>query len=255
MSIERHLWQPIAAKFREDIAAGVLAPGTTLKGEIDLAAEWRVSRATVRRALQDLEAQGLITGGQGRRGRQVREDAPIEIHVTRTESRGRADERETAGADAWTSDVRDLGREASQTLAVSLEDATPGVARRLQLEPGALVVARAHLRLIDGIPHNQSTTYYAEALVRDTAIMRPADIPEGVISYMRHRMGIEQTRFRVEFDGRMPSPSEAQEMRIPEGVPLIVEHRTGFDTDGVPVKLTVTKWPANLARLVAEFDG
>ncbi|MGO9082711.1 MAG: GntR family transcriptional regulator [Streptosporangiaceae bacterium] len=248
------LREMVASGIRDAIASGTYPPDARIPPEETLVAQYGVSRETVRRALDTLTAEGLITAGQGRAGRNVQRHDPMTVHVTRTESRGRADERATAGADAWSADVTDLGHVPGQAITVAIEDATPDMAARLEIEPGAPVVIRRHLRTIDGVASNFSDTYYDAKLAEGTAIMHPADITEGVIAYMRDKMGIHQVWFTVEFGARMPTPEESRQLRIPPGIPVLTEHRTGYDPKR-PVKVTVTIWPAHKVRLLCEFPG
>jgi DNA-binding GntR family transcriptional regulator len=50
----------LARFLREDIRSGRLQPGQVLEGEKGLAREYRVARATVRRALEILRDEGLL---------------------------------------------------------------------------------------------------------------------------------------------------------------------------------------------------
>lgn len=59
------IWTTIAAKLRDDIAQQTYAPGDRLPTEAELSARFGVNRHTVRRALADLAAAGLV---QSRRG-------------------------------------------------------------------------------------------------------------------------------------------------------------------------------------------
>ena len=140
----------IAAVIRDAITAGKYAPGDRVPTEEALAREHRVNRGTVHDAYGDLENEGIVGPGNGRAGRRVTVRDSMIVHVCRTESRERAAERATAGADAWTADVRDLGREPGQQLTLALEPATAAMAARLGLEPGAPVVIRRHVRTVDG---------------------------------------------------------------------------------------------------------
>lgn len=64
----------IADAIRQRITSGELASGALLPSEHALSAEFDVARNTVRRALAELETEGLITTLPGR-GRVVRSDA------------------------------------------------------------------------------------------------------------------------------------------------------------------------------------
>lgn len=250
----RTLRETVADGLRDAIASGSLPPGALIPAEETLASDYGVSRETVRRALEALEREGLLAPGQGRAGRRVQQHDRMVVSVTRTESRDRADERATAGADAWSADVRELGHEPGQRTSVAIEEPDAEVGRRLGMAPGDPVVVRRHVRAVDGVPHNISETHYPASLAEGTAIMHPADIPQGVIAYMRTEMGIEQVRFTVEFGARMPVPEEARALSIPPGIPVITEYRTGHSPDR-PVKVTVTVWPADRTWLRCEFPA
>jgi GntR family transcriptional regulator len=243
----------VADDLRARILSGELAPGDLVPSEPELMQQYCYSRDTVRKAVALLLNEGLITNGQGR-PRRVRKHAPLEMPFAQSESRERAEERREQGTDAWVTDVAEQGRAADQRLTVSIDDADVRIAGRLGIGEGEAVVVRRHVRLVDGEPHNISHTYYALSLAEDTPIMYPRDIAEGVIRYMREAMGIEQDNFLYEFEARMPTPEEAQQLRIPAGVPVIIQYTTGYEGER-PVKVTVTTWPADRARLVARLPG
>ncbi len=60
------LYVQIADRVRELIEGDRLAPGTALPSEAELREALRVSRATIRQALQQLELEGLVERHQGR---------------------------------------------------------------------------------------------------------------------------------------------------------------------------------------------
>ncbi|EWM50413.1 deoR-like helix-turn-helix domain protein [Bordetella holmesii 70147] len=60
------LYHKVYLLIRQRLLAGGFAPQTALPGENALAAEYGVSRLTIRRSLEALEADGLIERHQGR---------------------------------------------------------------------------------------------------------------------------------------------------------------------------------------------
>lgn len=73
----RPLWEQLAARLRERISSGDLTG--QLPAEWRIAAEYGVSRDTVRRALDRLRDEGLITSTRGRGTFVVRpEDRPAD---------------------------------------------------------------------------------------------------------------------------------------------------------------------------------
>ena len=102
---ERHLWQDISAGLRDAISSGQYKPGATLPAEQELASQYGVSRDTVRRALNRLTQEGLLTPGRGRLGRQVRTSKRYDFWAERSESQQRIEERRARGMDAWVADA------------------------------------------------------------------------------------------------------------------------------------------------------
>ena len=250
---ERTLWGDVAVSLREAITNGEYKPGHTLPSEFELADRYSVSRDTVRRALNRLTQEGLLTPGRGRLGRQVRKSKPLTFYGVRSESQQRVTERRNKGVDAWVADAAEQGRTAAQSISVAMDEAAPEVASRLEIPEGELVVVRRRLRTIDGAPHNLNDTYYPREIAEGTPIMHPADVPQGTIALMED-LGYKQIRYRDDLETRMPTPDEADRLQIPPGVPVLVQYRTGY-TEERPVKLTITVWPGDRTSLVYEFPA
>ena len=251
---EQHLWQDIAAGLRDAITSGQFKPGATLPAEKELGEQYGVSRDTVRRALNRLTQEGLLTPGRGRLGRQVRTSKRYDFWAMRSESQQRILERRASGRDAWISDAADQELRAGQSIAVAIDEAAAEVASRLQIAEGELVVVRRRIRTINGLPHNANDTYYPMDIAQGTAIMDPADVTQGTIALMRD-LGYVQTRYRDDLETRMPDPDEADRLQIPPGVPVLVQYRTGYTEDGRPVKLTITTWPGDRTSLIYDFPA
>jgi GntR family transcriptional regulator len=250
---ERTLWGDVAAGLRDAITSGRYKPGETLPTEFELANEHSVSRDTVRRALNRLTQEGLLTPGRGRLGRQVRKSKPLSFYAIRSESQQRVTERRNRGMDAWVADAAEQGRTATQSISVAMDEAAPEVASRLEIPEGELVVVRRRLRAIDGAPHNVNDTYYPREIAEGTPIMHPADVVQGTIALMED-LGYMQVRHRDDLETRMPTPDEADRLQIPPGVPVLVQYRTGYTAER-PVKLTITVWPGDRTSLVYEFPA
>jgi DNA-binding GntR family transcriptional regulator len=60
------VWRQLAAILRGRIESGEYPPGRALPSENQLAQEHGLARATVRKAIGDLKAGGLVQGVQGR---------------------------------------------------------------------------------------------------------------------------------------------------------------------------------------------
>jgi GntR family transcriptional regulator len=80
-AVDSPLYARVQTAIREAIRNGRLAAGSVLPSEKELEVEYGVSRITVRRALEELEREGLVMRGQGR---QARVAEPL-VSVVRTE--------------------------------------------------------------------------------------------------------------------------------------------------------------------------
>jgi GntR family transcriptional regulator len=59
-------WSRVARDLREAVLRQRFPPGSQLPTEAEIARDYRVSRQTVRRAFQDLVAEGVVYRVQGR---------------------------------------------------------------------------------------------------------------------------------------------------------------------------------------------
>ena len=247
------LYQELAQELRAQIVNGDLPAGALLPTELHLAKKHKISRNTVRLALKVLTNEGLITAGRGRNGRRVRDGKRLVFHGSVSESMGRADHRSVTGVDVWVADVREDGREPAQTISVEMVNAPEEIAKLLGLPGGEPVVVRRRVRTVDGEPHNTADTYYPMDIAQGTPIMLPNDVPQGVIVLMRE-MGHVQVRHIDDLMCRMPTPVESRVLDIPQGVPVMIQSRTGY-TEERPVKVTVTTWPGDRARMRYELPA
>ncbi|MBA2323306.1 MAG: GntR family transcriptional regulator, partial [Pseudonocardiales bacterium] len=158
---------------RKAIISGELKPGSPLPSEAQFRERYGVSRHTVRRSLQTLEQEGLIGAHVGK-GRVVR-DRRAMVYRPQEEF----EPRRSATMDRFMAGRTDEGRDPSQTIEVAVERADRNIADRLGVPEGTAVVARKRVRYLDGEPFNINDSYYNKDLASDTAIMDPADIPEG----------------------------------------------------------------------------
>lgn len=233
----RPLSERIASDLRERISSGDLQPGSKLPSEQDLAEAEGVSRDTVRRALTVLTQEGLITAGRGR-GRTVRSHDRLRWHPGMFERTSERRDTPGSGQDAWQADVAAQGYRPRQEVEVMIVPAPSLVAERLGLDAGTPVVTRRRVRYVNGEPNQTADSFYPMDVAQGTAIMQPGDvvIPGGLMASAGHR----QVRFVDEITARLANADERKRLNLPP-VTAISEHvRTGYNTDGRPVRVIVT---------------
>ena len=229
------LWRQIAAQLEGDFTSGAFPPGTRLPAEADLAARFGVNRHTLRRAMEALEATGLVRVEQGR-GSFVDEgvlDYPLGPR-TRFSEIIRAQHREPGG----------------RLLRLEEIEPEPRVAELLELRRGARVVLAERLALADGRPVLLGAHHFPAArfpglieILRQDSSITAALAACGVPDYRRRATRIT---------ARLPTGEEAAALSQSRQLPVLVSEALNVDAYGRPVDATITRYAAGRAQLVVE---
>jgi len=208
----------IAEDLRERIRDGRLEVGGVVPSEAELCEQWKTSRAPVRQALATLRADGVISGGRGRRAT-VSSNAlgqPFDALMSYS---------------AW---VRSLGRTPGQrTLELALRPADPAAAAALHIEEGALVVQGLRLRLLDGVPVMLERATYLESVGR---LLFDFDSDSGSQwEYLQSR-GVEFAAASHIIDAVAADETDAAQLEVPEGTPLLRQRRSARNPQGVIIE-------------------
>lgn len=245
------LWRTVYFDLRQRIEDGALPAGSGIDTEQELIERHQVSRNVVRQALLQLQQDGLITRGQGRRGRKVRNPHPLAWRLHSFEHGERRDDSNT-GQDDWAAGVSSEGRAPRQEVEATVEAASPAVASALELPSRALVVRRSRVRYVDDEPYQLSSSYFPQQIAEGTLLMEQGDVAVngGILRHIGH----PQARVRDQISIRMPTPEEARRLDIPEGTPVGQHERTGYDGEGIPIRYMVTVFAGDRHFLIYELD-
>jgi GntR family transcriptional regulator len=226
-----------------------LQAGSRLPTEPELADHFEVSRQTIRRALQEIAAQGLIKA-RGRLGTFV--DTKVVLrHNAHREHPDRRDLPEQATTDAWFGEVIEAGMTPTQDFSFSIVPATPRVAAALRLSVDDLVVARECMRYADGKPWSEQVSYYPYDLARECALDTPHNIPEGTIRRMATH-GVREIGWYDTVSARPASPDEAEMFGLAPGAAVLRYQRVAW-TETRPVRFTREILPAD--RNVVTYES
>lgn len=248
------LYRLIADDLREQIDDGRLGPGAQLPTQEALVADWRarlpgtkVSRGTVRRALDDLVAEGLVVSRR-----------PVGVFV-RDRKRIVVRPQEEFGShftplvDFFVRLVTEQEGEPSQTIEVGLVRPPRVVADRLRTED-AVVVVRRRVQSVDGEQYDLNDSYYPADVVAGSEAMHPDDIARGVNKVLDER-GYPQVLTVDEYTVRMPTTVESNRLDLPPGTPVLEQIVTGYvgeEPASRPVRCVVTVYPGDRYRLIYE---
>ncbi|MEO5918384.1 MAG: GntR family transcriptional regulator [Candidatus Limnocylindrales bacterium] len=213
------LYRRIATDIRGLIRSGDLAPGARIETELELMSRFGVSRATVRQALGDLVADGLVEIRRGL-GTFV---APARFEHT------------IGGFYSFSKEIERHGlRPGTRVLGIGTEPADDGVAAALGLQAGVRVVALQRLRMAGDDPLVVETSYLPAVRFPglehvDFGAVRLYDTLLG--SY-----GCRATRARETFEPVLLTASEAALLDQPRGGPALRVERIAFDQDDAPIE-------------------
>lgn len=238
MAVPRY--RQIADELRHAILEGRIKAGDRLPTEPELQEQHDVSRNTIRLALRELSAEGLIETA-GRKGTFVRKLATFDFNAQA--DRG---DRRTPG-DAWAAQVTRASREPSQDFEMRIVPAPVSIAQRLRIEPDQLVCVRDCHRYIDGTPWCEEIGYYPMDLAQKCDLLHPRDIEEGCIRRLAQH-GYKEVGHEDSLWVRIATPEETSAFELGTGVPMIVYDRVGWTYER-PVRLTRQLLPGDRNRV------
>lgn len=216
------LYHQIYLVLRERIQSGEYVAGKTLPGEQELARAFKVSRITVKRALNELAANNLVTRHRGR-GTIVATGAVIPMV--------------SGSFETLISSLRSMGLTTDvELLEVSDEAADTLVAGRLGLEPGAPVQRAVRLRKLQGEPFSYLTTYVPAAIAEGYSIEELGSTP---LLILLERAGAGAVEAEQWITATSASPAIAMCLDVPSGSAVLKIERIMIGTDGAPVQMIV----------------
>ncbi|MGJ7608032.1 GntR family transcriptional regulator [Variovorax sp. LT1R20] len=221
---------------RDEITRGVYASGALPKEEA-LCERFGVSRITVRRALADLAALGLVERRHGL-GTFVRADLP------------KARARPSLGL------VDGLRKTALETdvevLEVAQAVAPADVAAALHLEPGEKAVHALRLRSIDGTPVMLTDAWVPAHLGKrvSAAALRKHALYEILLA-----QGVKFGRVVQEITAEVAEPGRARLLNVETGAPLLKFVRLLHDLDAQPVQHLTVSLAAERSRILMDIPG
>lgn len=195
-----------------------LAPGTPVDAERALSERFSISRTTVRQALHDLAVEGRIVRMQGR-GTFV---APPKV-------------TQSLQLTSYTEDMMAQGlRPGSKLVDVTLTEAEPDVAQRLQLPEGSPVIRIERVRYANGEAMAVETVYLDGERFRDIGEQLSADA--SLYSLLEERYGVLPVAGEETIETVLAPPSASRLLGTDSTTPMLLLIRTSSDETGRPLE-------------------
>jgi GntR family transcriptional regulator len=230
------LYDRVESVLATAIADGSLPPETQLPPEESLIERFKVSRTTVRKAIQNLIERGLV---EVRRGKGTFVTQP-RITQELTELTG------------FVEDMQALGRSpTARLLDERVVAADEAVAHHLALAPGTLVVRLWRVRLADGVAMSFDETYLPRDIGEKVA---GNDLEvEPVFSLLEHRYDTPLVEAEYKLEAAAADPVAAEALQVPTGSPIFLIERTSYSTGNRPVDYERLHYRGDLIRFVTHL--
>jgi GntR family transcriptional regulator len=219
-SLPTPLYHQIYLVLREQIRRGEITAEVTLPGEQELARRFNVSRITVKRALNELAAEGLVTRHRGR-GTIVARGPTIPLVK--------------GSFDTLIGSLKIMGLETEvELLEVSDMAADGWVAMHLDLADGAQVQRATRLRKLQGEPFSHLVTFVPLEIARRYSIEELGSTP---LLTLLERAGAAAFEAEQWITAAAAEPQIASTLGVPPASPLLKIERVMRDAKGAPVQL------------------
>lgn len=227
-------FRQIAHHLREAIRSGTYPQGGRLPSESELMRHFGVARMTVRQAIAELQAEGLVIARHGR-GVFAKSRPPVRrLAADRFARRHRQE-----GQAAFLVEALPLGRPSVDE--IDVHEAVPPAHLRelLGLPPRGRAVVRSRRYLIDGHPVELATSYVPSDIARGTLIAEPDPGPGGIYARLEES-GHLLAEFVETVATRMPTSQECRRLELGAGEPVLLVVRQAIDDAGRVVEVCDT---------------
>ncbi|MDL2401146.1 phosphonate metabolism transcriptional regulator PhnF [Rhizobium mayense] len=216
-------WAAVAAELRSAIDSGKHAPGSRLPSERALSEQFGVSRVTMRRAIAELEGEGLLRVARGS-GAYVRADMPVRFQLSN---------KVRFSKDLTATDAN-LTR---KVLSAKVVPANADIAARLKLEPGEAVLEMCVVAYADALP--------VSVVMRCCSAGRFPGLAEkfgamGSFTAALKDYGVtDYWRRSTDITARMPTEVEARLLQQSRLTPVLAYTGEDIDADGTIISCQI----------------
>jgi len=230
------LWRLAADAILQEIATGKLASGARLPPERDLFTRMSISRVTLRRALQSLVEDGVLTPSHGR-GWYVSAKVPKEFPNT---------------LESFSETARRLGLvPSSDVLRAEEAPASLDEAEELTIAPGATLFHLERIRRLDQVPVAVDTSFFAAALVPDLGSI---DFQLASLFGLLINAGVDLARAETTIEAHGADPLLARHLDMEVGKSTLVMRQLIVDSTGRPLLSSTVRYAGDRYRLRTSFS-
>ena len=218
------LYQQIKSLILQSLQAGEWKPGEPIPSEMDLAARFRVSQGTVRKAIDELAAENLVVRRQGK-GTFVATHAEQHVQYRFLKLVPDSGDLNTEGpADRTIVDCKRLR-------------ASADVARALALRTGDAVLQVRRVLAYGGVPTILEDLWLPGAPFKGLTAERLTAWRGPMYSLFETEFGVRMVRAEEKIRAVLPDAAQAALLAVPAGTPLLSVERVAHTYHDAPMEL------------------
>jgi GntR family transcriptional regulator len=209
-----------------------LLPNDRLPSERELCEQYKISRITVRKALNTLIQEGLILSVSGKG-----------TYVAETPLR-----EELSPLSSFTQDLERRGMQASsKVLDLTIVPASDELAARLRIPRGAELVRLERLRLADGLPIAVQLTYLPHHLCPDLHCSNFAD--HSLYAVLREQYGLHLVRSDTVISASLAQADEIALLQLKKPAAVMISEQTTYLDNNEVIEVTRSVFHAERYKL------
>jgi len=218
------LYQQIKGLILQSLQSGEWKPGEAIPSEMELAARFRVSQGTVRKAIDDLAAENLVVRRQGK-GTFVATHA--ERHVQYRFLRLLPD----------SGDASVEGPAERHIIECKRVRASADVARILGLRSGDPVIQTRRILSFCSVPTILEDIWLPGQAFKGLNATQLADYPGPTYAMLELDYGVRMVRAEEKLRAVLPDAEQAALLQITPATPLLSVERLAYTYNDVPMEL------------------
>lgn len=223
------LYQQIKGLILQRLQQGEWKPGAALPSEIELAARFRVSQGTVRKAMDELAAENLVLRRQGK-GTFVATHAEQQVRYRFLKLLPDAG---ASGAPAQ----RSAGAAQRRVLECRRVRASAEVARALALRSADAVVQARRILSFSGRPTILEDIWLPGQAFKGLSAAQLANYPGPTYAMFELDFGVRMVRAQEKIRAVLPDAQQAQWLQVAIGTPLLSVERVAYTYNDQPMEL------------------
>ena len=216
----RPLYEQIKILLTNSLVAGEWKPGEAIPSEMDLAARYHVSQGTVRKAIEELASEAILTRRQGKGTFVASHNEPsYQYRFLRV-----------------TPDSGERVHPVNVFFGLERHKARAEVARALGLEAGAQVVSFKRVMSFAGSPIVLDEIAFAASRFPGFTLAELEEFHGSVYSFYETVFGVRMIRADERLRAVAADSVAAAHLKVAAGTPLLQVDRVAYTYDDVPVE-------------------